>query len=91
MLPYNEMKNDIKNGYTYMEYEGVWYDWNYHFILEGNNLTFTFFVNDTNSKDGGYWFGSYSMKTNDFLEKINSYKEYTKLANAICKYSDYYI
>lgn len=34
MLHYNEIRNDIANGYAYMEYEGKFEDWCYVIILE---------------------------------------------------------
>ena len=34
MLHFNEIKNDIANGYAYMEYEGEFANWNYVIVLE---------------------------------------------------------
>lgn len=90
MLPYKVIKDDIKNGYDYMEYEGEWYGWEYTFILEGENVLLVFKADNPNSKDGGYFLGSYKIKKECFLN-IKSYKELTKIANETCYYSSYYI
>lgn len=72
MLAFLEIKKDIANGYTYMEYEGSWYGMEYCIILDvhSNDLIFSF----TNDK---FENATFAMEIHHFLS-IMWYKDYIK-------------
>ena len=73
MLPFNEIKNDMKNGYEYMEYEGTWKGYNYTIVLTEFD-TIIFYFNDMEYE------AIFRLKKETFMEL--NYKEYIKTINS---------
>lgn len=80
MLAYKEIKNDIKNGYEYMEYYGKWYGMEYTIILEKDGLVFHFMDNKNNLETVFHLY-------KELFEGFTSYKEYTNYINQIAYYN----
>ena len=78
MLPFNEIKNDMKNGYGYMEYEGTWKGYNYTIVLEkSDSIIFRFTDNEYEAV--------FKLKKDTFMEL--NYKEYIKFIHNCLYYN----
>lgn len=78
MLPFKELKNDIKNGYQYMVYEGKWYDMEYYIILEVDGIVLRF--------DDGKYEAIYILPVDEFNE-LKLYRDFLKVVNSILYYN----
>ena len=88
MLKFKEIKKDIKNGYHYMEYSGVWYDMQYTITLDNDTIVFIFEWDYIPNKWIHEHDSIFSMKISDFIA-IKSYKEYVKKINECIYYNTY--
>ena len=78
MLPFKELKNDIKNGYQYMVYEGKWYDMEYYIILEVDGIVLRFYDNKNEA--------IYILPVEEFNE-LKLYRDFLKVVNSIIYYN----
>lgn len=69
MLPFKVVKDDIKNGFEYFEYDGKYAGYNYLIVLEKRfeNLVFNF--------DNEIGYATFFLPVDEFMQM--SYKEYS--------------
>ena len=84
MLPYNEIKKDIKNGFDYFEYDGYWNGLYYIIQYNVNFDTVAVFFEDLENNCSA----SCSFYLDEFLNDImSSYKNYVKVMNEVIYYN----
>ena len=80
MLAFLEIKEDIANGQTYLEYEGSWYGYEYCIIMDvHNNAVIYSFVNN-------YEQAVFHIPMDVFLS-VMWYKDYIKLIHQYIYYN----
>jgi len=91
MLKFNEIKSDYNRGHKYLEYDGIWYGFQYNLVLDNSTssdyvngcIIFTF-DNGTEMTSGIISYDDfYAMSYNSFVKYINEYMYYNMIESEV--------